>query len=236
MPFGLEALALVPMGWGIDWMVAVGTVAAEWSDGWGGVPAVPAAALLLVVAGFLWLCLWGERWRLAGLVPMALAVPIALAADRPDIVIHPEGRSAAVRAPDGRLRIVNAKADRFAVEYWLRADADPRGLDDPGLADGVACDEAGCVAADVRGHWVALGAGAEALAEDCRRAEVLVTRQPVPSWCTAPAVVIDRAALRLGGAHAVYVTEGEGGAEATFRIETAYPTAGPRRPFMPPGQ
>ena len=41
-------------------------------------PAPPAAALLLVVAGFLWLALWRERWRLAGLVPIALAIPIAL--------------------------------------------------------------------------------------------------------------------------------------------------------------
>jgi competence protein ComEC len=236
MPFGLEALALVPMGWGIDWMVAVGTVAAEWSDGWGGVPAIPAAALLLVAAGFLWLCLWGERWRLAGLVPMALAIPVALAADRPDIFIHPEGRSAAVRAADGRLRVVNARADRFAAEYWLRADADQRGLDDPGLADGVACDDAGCVVAGAEGRPVALGAGAEALADDCVRAEVLVTREPAPSWCTAPAVVIDRAALSLGGAHAIYVTVGKDGTAKTFRIETAYPTAGPRRPFMPPGQ
>lgn len=236
MPFGLEALALVPMGWGIDWMVGVGAVAAEWSEGWGGVPAVPAAALLLVVVGFLWLCLWGERWRLAGLVPMALAVPIALAAERPDIVVHPDGRSAAVRAPDGRLRIVNAKADRFAAEYWLRADADPRGLDDPGLANGVACDAVGCVAAGPAGGLVAIGGGVDALADDCRRAEVMVTRQPAPSWCTGPGLTIDGASLRRGGAHAIYARAREGGMPPAYRIETAYPTPGPRRPFMPPAQ
>jgi competence protein ComEC len=234
MPFGLEAIALVPMGWGIDWMVAVGTVAAASSQDWGGVPAPPPAALLLVVAGFLWLCLWGERWRLAGLLPMALAIPLVLAADRPDILIHPEGRSAAVRAADGRLRLVNARTDRFAAEYWLRADADPRDIDDPGLAEGVACDEAGCVAA--RGGGVAIGAGVEALRDDCARAEVVVTRQPAPSWCTAPALVIDREALRLGGAHALYVAENDDGAAAVFRIETAYPVTGPRRPFMPQAQ
>jgi competence protein ComEC len=236
MPFGLESLALVPMGWGIDWLVGVGTVAAEWSNDWGGVAAPPATALLLVVAGFLWLCLWGERWRLAGLVPMALAVPIALAAERPDILVHPEGRSAAVRAADGRLRVINAPDDRFAAEYWLRADADPRDSDDPAVADGIACDDAGCVALLDGTTRIALGAGADALADDCRRAEVVVTRQPAPSWCTAPTVVIDRDDLRRGGAHALYAIGRATGAPTMFRIETAYPAAGPRRPFMPPVQ
>jgi competence protein ComEC len=102
MPFGLELLALVPMGWGIDWMVAVGEVTAAWSEGWGGIPAVPASALLFVVVGFLWLALWGERWRLAGLVPMLVAIPIALGAPRPDVLIDAGGRTAAGRATPTR--------------------------------------------------------------------------------------------------------------------------------------
>ena len=237
MPFGLEALALVPMGWGIDWMVAVGTLAADWSAGWGGVPAVPAAALLLVAGGFLWLCLWGERWRLAGLVPMALALAVAGAADRPDILIHPEGEIAAIRGEDGRLRIANVRADRFAAEYWLHADADSRTLDDPGVADGIACDDAGCVAVLGDDAILALGQSAESLAEDCTRARVVVTRQPAPAWCTAPAIVVDRAALRAGGAHALYgIRESDGAGLPRLRVETAYPPAGPRRPFMPPVQ
>ena len=237
MPFGLEALALVPMGWGIDWMVAVGTLAADWSAGWGGVPAVPAAALLLVVGGFLWLCLWGERWRLAGLVPMALALAVAGASERPDALIHPEGDIAAIRGADGRLRIANARADRFAAEYWLHADADARNLDDPSVADGIACDDAGCVADLGDGPGLALGRSADALADDCARAGIVVTRQPVPAWCTRPVIVIDRAALRAGGAHALYgLREGDAAAQPRLRVETAYPPDGARRPFMPPVQ
>ena len=71
MPFGLEALPLTAMRWGLDWMAAVAGQTAAWSAGLGGVAAMPAAALLLIAGGFLWLALWRERWRLAGLVPMA---------------------------------------------------------------------------------------------------------------------------------------------------------------------
>jgi competence protein ComEC len=235
MPFGLEALALVPMGWGIDWMLAVGETTAAWSAGWGGIPAIPAVALLLVVAGFLWLCLWGERWRLAGIVPMLLAVPVALATPHPDMLVDAEGRMAAVRGADGRYRVVNPKADRFAAEYWLRADADTRSLDDDSIGEGVACDAAGCVVRLPDGMVVAVGALPEAFADDCRLASVIVSRFRAPDWCDRPDVVIDRSAL-VRGAYAIYRLPDAAGDEPRFRVEAALPPADRRRPFMPPAQ
>jgi competence protein ComEC len=231
MPFGLEALALVPMGWGIDWMVMVGETTAAWSDGWGGVPAVPVSALLLVVAGFLWLALWKEPWRLAGVLPMLVAVPIALAVTRPDIIIHPGGQTVAVRGADGRFTIVNPKLDRFAAEYWLRADADPRSVED-GVGAGARCDAKGCVARLANGTLVAVGTSPAALEDDCRFAGVVVSRHRAPTWCDGHAIVIDRAALQSGGAHALYGNTEEG---AGFAVTTVY-APGPRRPFMPPAQ
>src|SRR5690606_38343200 len=72
MPFGLEGPALWAMGKGVEAMLAVAHEVA----GWGGadrlVPEAPMIALMLVVFGALWFCLWRERWRLAGLAPIAL--------------------------------------------------------------------------------------------------------------------------------------------------------------------
>ena len=63
MPFGLERLALVPMGWGIDATISV----AEHVSGLPGnvwpMPRLPAAGLALVAIGGLWLCLWHQPWR-----------------------------------------------------------------------------------------------------------------------------------------------------------------------------
>ena len=112
MPFGLEALPLAAMGWGVDWMISVAKTIAGWSEGWGGVRAAPATALLLFVAGFLWLALWGERWRIAGIVPMLVAVPVALLAPRPDILVDAGGRTAAVRGADGRYSVIGAQRQR----------------------------------------------------------------------------------------------------------------------------
>lgn len=233
MPFGLEALALVPMGWGIDWMVAVGDVVAGWSEGWGGVSAMPAVALVLIVVGFLWLALWRERWRLAGLVPIALAVPITLVAERPDILIDAGGQTVVVRGGDGRLAIVNPKANRFAAEYWLRADADSRAVAD--AAADAACDDFGCVVLLADGTRIAVGSSSAALEDDCRLSEIVVSRFVAPSWCGEAATVIDRRALASGGAHVLFRVPAGNTTETAYRIETAYP-AGIRRPFMPPAQ
>ncbi|WP_421723671.1 ComEC/Rec2 family competence protein [Bauldia sp.] len=232
MPLGLESLPLTVMGWGLDWVVGVARVVAGWSHGWGGVPAPPSTALLLVVVGFLWLCLWRERWRWFGIIPILLAIPVVVLAPRPAILIDAGGRVAAVRGEAGRYQVIGAKDNRFVTDMWLRADADPRSARDDGIDAGVRCDPLGCTAALADGRLVAVSQERAALAEDCRLAAVVVSRFAAPDICaTSGAMVIDGPALRAHGAHALF-TDDDGEAPG-FRIETAYPAN--RRPFMPVG-
>ena len=229
MPFGLEPLPLAAMSLGLDWMMAVATTAEAWSEGLGAVGMAPPAALVLFVAGFLWLALWRERWRLAGLLPMLLALPVALLSPRPDVLIDDSGAAVAVRSDDGRYRFIGVRGHRFEVETWLRTDGDARdNLSEAGEADGARCDPLGCTIA-AGGMLVAVGRSPAALADDCRLATVVVSRFRAPDGCAAVAV-IDWSALANGGAHALYRIAGDG--PPRFRVETAYPPL--RRPFMPP--
>ena len=148
MPFGLEVAAArrswsgASTGWSL-----VAERRRPGRQGCGGVPRGAGAALLLVVAGFLWLALWRERWRLAGLVPIARR-----RADRAlrAAAGHPRRRRAArpspCAAPTGATRSSAARAPSFEVENWLRADADPRDRRRRTSRAGVACDALGCVA------------------------------------------------------------------------------------------
>jgi competence protein ComEC len=228
MPFGLEGVPLTIMKWGLAWMTAVAEKTADWTAGLGDVAMPPLAALLLMIAGFLWLALWRERWRLAGLAPVLIALPVALAAPHPVALVNEDGTAAAVRGADGRLSLIGAKTANFEKQLWLRADADDRDLTDPTLAVGVACDPLGCVAplgADGAAR-LALANRTDSVEEDCQQAAVVVARFDVPANCARHGLTIDRRALALGGAHAVYV-DGE-----RYRVATAYPAE--RRPFMPP--
>jgi competence protein ComEC len=227
MPFGLEALPLAVMQWGLQWMLAVSDKVATWSAGFGGIAAPPASVLLLMVAGFLWLALWQERWRIAGLAPILVALPIAFTAVRPDILIDEDGTAVAVRASDGLLRMMVGKGAAFEVQMWLRADADVRPANAPGLKAGVACDPIGCVAHASNDAVVALTMRRVGFAEDCELAAVVVSALRAPPSCGTSAIVIDRERLDQFGAHALFLRS-----NGTFWIETAYPRV--RRPFMPP--
>ncbi|MCP4383910.1 MAG: ComEC/Rec2 family competence protein, partial [Hyphomicrobiales bacterium] len=231
MPLGLEIIPLTIMSWGLDWVVFVADTVSNWSRGWGGVPAPSVAALILVVAGFLWLCLWRESWRIAGVVPIIAALPVIVLSPRPDILVDGSGTVAAVRGTDGLYRIIAAKDNRFVVDVWLRADADTRLATDE-LDRGVRCDAVGCTAELADSRLVAVGFERTAFTEDCQRADVVVSRFPAPSGCAEAAQVIDRAALRAGGSHAIYIVEERGQEPGRLRIETAYPAN--RRPFMAP--
>jgi len=228
MPFGIEILPLTVMKWGLIWMTAVAAETAGWTAGLGNVAMPPRGALLLMTAGFLWLALWRERWRLLGLAPVLVAVPLALLIARPLILVNEEGTAAAVRGADGRFIVLGGKGTNFEKDLWLRADADGRDPDDPGLSAGVMCDALGCTAhlGGATGPIVALATRADAVEEDCRRAAVVIASFAAPADCARYAVVIDRRALALHGAHAVYASQ------SGYRVETAYPTV--RRPFMPP--
>ena len=226
MPVGLEALPLWVMQWGLEWMLAVAHATATWSEGLGGVRALPAISLLLIVAGLLWLALWRERWRWAGVVPVVIAIPIALAAPRPELIVDEDATAVAIRAADGRLAILGGKGADFEVENWLRADGDTRLPRAPDLSAGTRCDPLGCIGEATDIGPVAFVLRRDAFQEDCRAAAVVVSRLPAPPACALHGIVIDRDQLDRFGAHALYVTA-DG-----IRIATAYPEI--RRPFMPP--
>ena len=114
--------------------------------------------------------------------------------------------------------------DAFLVKEWLAADADSRLPADPALANGVSCDEAGCVAEMADGAFVSLALHPEALEDDCERATLIVTAKQAPPDCAAAVISLDR--LRRQGTLALRKTR-DG-----FAINAVRP-AGFDRPWSP---
>ncbi len=209
MPFGLSALALYPMAWGVDIVIWVAEVVAGWPGAVAQLPPMPPWALAALAFGLLWLCLWRQRWRLMGLVPVAAGVVATLVSAPPDLLIDGTGKLVAVRAADGGLMLSSIRASSMARETWLRAgeraDSVAAFPVTGSSADGrLTCDGAGCIWRHA-GHLIAIARSGEALAEDCRRADAIVSVVPVRRRCPAPSVVIDRFDLWREGAHALWV-------------------------------
>ncbi|BCP53667.1 hypothetical protein K32_22840 [Kaistia sp. 32K] len=208
MPFGLEAPPLAIVGWGIDGMLVVAAKVSEWSGQSGGAAMPSATALLIFIAGFAWLALWRERWRLAGLAPMVLGAALALYPARPGLLVSADGRQIALRGEDGRYSIVARKQDRFVTDIWLRSDGDPRDAALPGVVQAGGCDASGCVGRLPDGGLVALALDRSAFEEDCRRAVLIVSPLAVPASCGLHTAVLDRHALNRAGSIALIQREG----------------------------
>jgi competence protein ComEC len=202
MPFGFDGFFWRMMGEGIEWMIAVALWVTSIPGAVGRIAAFGTGPLLLGSAGLIVLGLLKSPLRLTGALLIAVASLWALRTPQPDVLVAPDGMSFAVRTTTGRLAILKTGSDTFAARDWLSADADPREAKDKALAEGLACDNAGCIGRLADGSLVAIARTIEAFEEDCRRAALVVSAREVPPGCAAR--VVDRKEWQRGGALALH--------------------------------
>jgi competence protein ComEC len=201
MPFGLDGVFWWLMGIGIDWMIAVTRAVAALPGAVGRMAAFGTGPMIAASGGIILMGLLRTPLRWSGALALAAAIAWALLVRQPDVLIAGDGHSIAVRGRDGHLHLIQTGKDAFVVKEWLAADADPRSAGDASLSDRVSCDDGGCVAPLADGRFVALALRAEALADDCSRAALVVTTRPVAADCAS--MVIDRERLQRQGAIAL---------------------------------
>ena len=212
MPLGLEAVPLAVMGIGLEWMMTVAERVSALDGAVAVVPAMPATTLCLFVAAGLAVTLMQRRPILLIGALVAGGFVIWSGAGRPDVLINERGTMVAVRNGEGVFSVMGRRPQRFVLDNWLKRDGDLAGVTgEPARRDGVTCDALGCIAALPHGGLVALSLDQESLIEDCRRARIVVAR--FISWnlkrahCENGVTLIEGAALRKAGAHAIYMTE-----------------------------
>lgn len=207
MPLGLEALALYLMGWGIELVLAIAETVAGLPRAVVVVASMPRSSLIAFTLGGLWLCLWRPSWRLFGLGGFAIGLVATWAHQSPDILISGDARVAAIRLEDNSLSFSDRRIGRFDREQWMRAlgTGDVSFWPETGaaLSGRLRCDALGCLYRR-EGELVAFVMDGRALADDCRAATLVISREPLRSLnCPMPSRVIDRFDLWREGAHAI---------------------------------
>jgi competence protein ComEC len=224
MPFGFDGFFWWLMGVGIDWMIVVARWVANLPGAVGHMAAFGIGPLIAASVGIILTGLLRTPLRWSGAVALVLAVIWAVSAKQPDILISGDGRNVAARGSDGRLHLMRTAKDAFLAKEWLAADADPRSPDDPSLADGVSCDDSGCVAPLADGALVAQAIRPDALTDDCARATLIATAKQAPRNCAA--AVIDQSRLRRQGTLVLWRNG------SAFAVDAAKPR-GLDRPWSP---
>lgn len=194
MPLGLERLALVPMGWGIDLTIWVAQhVSALPGNVW-AMPRLPAAGLVLISFGGLWLCLWRGPWRRWGVVGIVAGIATMGLARLPDIVVADGARFIAIRSPDGHY-LVSAGRGENVVRSFFGSETGGELLPWPGPGGGA---EAGLDCAGelcrytAHDRTVAIVTGAAGLPAGCSGLDAIVSQVPAGFRCRSMMPVVDR--------------------------------------------
>jgi competence protein ComEC len=197
-PLGLDGWVWHYVGLGIDGVMWAARIIGSFPGSTIYLPAFAPWAIVFLSLAVLSSVLWRTAILRATAIPFAAIGLIgATAGPSFDMAVAPSGEAVAFRAEDGKLMVIGRGRNAFATEQWLRADADGR---DPAEAlIRASCDKLGCVGHLTGGHTVALDFDLAAFAEDCARADIIVTPRFAPVGCAA-GIVIDREKLEETGA------------------------------------
>jgi competence protein ComEC len=218
MPFGLAALPLSVMSCGVAVLMEIARFTAGLEAGAGATGRLDGAAALLLLSALFGGLLVSGRARFLAALPLVAGLTVAAASRPPDLQIGASGQRVAARDASGLLRY-SGRPSSFETELWLQAEGVPtdtiktRKMTSPQRR----CDESGCV---VRAHGppadsaarlsnrflaVALPKLPEAVEDDCRYADIIVSDIVVPGSCGA-GLVIDREARSRRGAASLWLS------------------------------
>ena len=129
LPVGLDWIALWFMGLGLDWILGVAGWTAALEGARVAVIAPGPEVLPLLALGAFHIVLWQGRARLAGLLPILLAIWFWAGVERPAVLISDTASLVGVMTDAGRA-LNRPKGGGFVATNWLENDGDSAAQDE----------------------------------------------------------------------------------------------------------
>ncbi|MBA3677814.1 MAG: ComEC/Rec2 family competence protein [Sphingosinicella sp.] len=170
-------------------------------------PSMPRGAFALMVLGGIWTCLWRTRWRVGGLVAVAIGAAWAISIPTPDLIISGDGRHLAVRTRDGGFALLRGRAGDYIRDTLSEAsgyEGELLAIEDLPAA---ACSADLCATDIVREgrKWRLLATRSiryvdfGPLAKACAEADIVVSERRLPRTCVPRWLKADRDFLSRSG-------------------------------------
>jgi len=204
-PLGLDGFALSVMGGGIGWILMVADWVAHLDGAVRPIMAAQWPVLALVTLAGLVLCLMRGTIRLAGLPIMAIALVIWSAAQRPNILVDPDGRLLGLMTDDGRA-LNKQSAYSYAASTWLQNDGDSASQAEAYARAGLQVYQGGNIAT-LNNGWRVVLHWARGVPETPCTADTLFIFTAHNFDLRGPCTVITVEEFTAGGARAIWVNE-----------------------------
>lgn len=199
LPLGLEALPYAALGWSIEAMLWSAGFVRQLSGGFDPSPILSPLALVVALLALAWLAYFRTRVRVAGAIFAVPLIAFFCLEQPPDILIADQSQAIAVRSGD-RVALIAGRNNTFATSIW--SERYIMVIENAHEATG--CDSLGCVLPTHEGYTLALVKSRDAFDEDCRIADIVITRLTAPSQCEQVAtLVVDASDLARHGAHMI---------------------------------
>jgi len=208
MPLGVEAPILTAMSWGVEIVLDTAHAVSDLPGSVQAVPAYPTLALGLGALAVIWVVFWRDAaLRSLALMPAVLAVAVLAGHEPPDIYISRDAGLIGIRTPDG-LFVSSTRRDGYSRDHWALQSGHFEARPWDGEGGPARCDSLGCFIETGAPQPIRISAAlsADAVPEDCRRADILIAAVPVRTSCPAPDMIIDRLDVWREGAHAIRLT------------------------------
>lgn len=186
-PLGLAAPVLWMVEAGSRWVLFISAWVAGLEGAVSAVPAPPAAVMPLFSLGMIWLVLWRGWLRWAGGLAALLAFWLWAGAERPALLIAPDGALVGVMGPEGRA-LSKPRGAGFVAANWLEKDGDLAPQADAALRPGMVREKGAARFALAEWQGVHLsGKGAvDRLAGECQPGRLVILAAPAPEdWAAA---------------------------------------------------
>ena len=147
LPLGLAKPVLLMLGWGIQQLINIAAWVSHLPESSMLLPSIPESAFVLLIAAGLWGVLWQERWRIAALPGIALAIMLTQFGARPLMLIDARSHNYAIKDSEGQWVLSSRRFSSFTRGVWLRANAQARSLTAKELTDTqvLQCNAAYCL-------------------------------------------------------------------------------------------
>lgn len=202
-PFGLDWIGLWIMGLGLRWILEVGSFVAGLDGARSFVHGPGMAVLPMIAIGFLWMCLWQGRSRVAGVVPILAAFGLWAISDRPIGLIAENGAIVGVMTDQGRA-LSKPKGAGFVARNWLENDGDA--TDQPTAAARWPATRSATLPGGIELTHLA-GKKAVAAFDGCHTGQIIVANQNLPSLAS-DCILLDPDRLQDMGAIAILERNG----------------------------
>lgn len=118
LPFEIGINPLKLLGLGIDILNRITAEVAALPNSLWPVSSLSFSGFVAIIIGGFWLCVWRQKWRIWGLIPIMAGVVSMFFGQQPDVVIAPGARAIAVRNKVGKMVLLTAKTDSWLKKIW----------------------------------------------------------------------------------------------------------------------